>query len=59
MTKKIATVLNDFFSNITNLGVPQYIEWEPVSPNTDDPLIKVIVKHRVHSSIIGIKEKCV
>ena len=57
--KKIATVLNDFLSNITNLGIPQYIEGEPVSQNIDDPLIKAIVKYRLHPSIIAIKEKCV
>ena len=30
--KKTATVLNDFFSDIiTNLGIPKYVEGEPVS----------------------------
>ena len=58
--KKTATVLNDFFSNIiTNLGIPQYIEGEPVSQNIDDPLMKAIIKYRLHPSIIAIKEKCV
>ena len=57
--KKTATVLNDFFSNIiTNLGIPQYIEGEPVSQNIDDPLMKAIIKCRLHPSIIAIKEKC-
>ena len=40
--KKTATVFNDFFSNITNLGIPQYIESEPVSQNMDDPLMKAL-----------------
>ena len=58
--KKTVTVLNDFFSNIiTNLGIPQYIEGEPVSQNIDDPLMKAIIKYRLHPSIIAIKEKCV
>ena len=60
MAKKTATVLSDFFSNIiTNLGIPQYIEGEPVSQNIDDPLMKAIIKYRLHPSIIAIKEKCV
>ena len=59
MTKKL-TVLSDFFSNIiTNLGIPQYIEGEPASQNIDDPLMKAMIKYRLHSSIIAIKEKCV
>ena len=46
LTKKTATVLNDFFSNImTNLSIPQYIEVEPVSQNKDDPLMKAIIKY--------------
>ena len=58
--KKTAAVLNEFFSNIiTNLGIPQYIEGEPVSQNIDDPLMKAIIKYRLHPSIIAIKEKCV
>ena len=58
--KKTATVLKDFFSNIiTNLGNPQYIEGEPVSQNIDDPLMKPIIKYRLHPSIMAIKEKCV
>ena len=60
MAKKTATVLNDFFSNIiTNLGIPQYIEGEPVSQNIDDPLMKAIIKYRLHPSIIAIKGKLV
>ena len=56
---KTATVFNNFFSNIiTNLGIPQYTEEEPISQNIDDPLIKAIVKYRKHPSIIAIKEKC-
>ena len=51
---------NNFFSNIiTNLGIPQYIEGEPVSQKIDDPLMKALVKYRLHLSIITIKEKCV
>ena len=40
--KKTTTVLNNFFSNIiTNLGIPQYTEGEPVSQYINDPLMKV------------------
>ena len=58
MTKKTATVLNDFFSNImTNLGISQYIEAEPVSQNIDNMLMKAIIKYTLHPSIIAIKGK--
>ena len=57
--KRTATVFNNFFSNIiTNLGIPQYIEEEPISQNIDDPLMKAIVKYRNHPSIVAIKGKC-
>ena len=55
--KKTANVFNDFFSNIiTNLGIPHYIEGEPVSQNIDDTLMKAIIKYRLRPSIIAIKE---
>ena len=57
--KRTATVFNNLFSNnITNLGIPQYIEEEPISQNIDDPLMKAIVKYRNHPSIVAIKGKC-
>ena len=40
--KKTSTLLNDFLSNITNLGIQQYIEGKPVSQNRSDPLMKII-----------------
>ena len=50
---KTATVFNNFFSNIiTNLGIPQYIEEEPVSQNINDPLIKAIVKYMVGTILV-------
>ena len=59
MTKKTATVLNNFFSNIIkNLGILQYNEIDPVSQNIEDTLMKAIIKYRCHRSIIAIKEKC-
>ena len=60
MKKKTATVLNDFFSDIiANLGIPKYVEGEPISQNTNDPLMKAIVQYRLHPSIVAIKEKCI
>ena len=54
----MATVLNNFFSNIlTNQGIPQYIEGQRVSQNIDNPLMKAIVKYRLHPAIITIKKK--
>ena len=43
------------FSNITNQGIPQYIQGESVSQNIDDPLMKAIIKYRLHPSVIAIK----
>ena len=52
--KKTAGVFNNFFSIIiTNLGIPQHIEGEPVCQNIDDPLMKAITKHRL------AKKKCI
>ena len=51
--------MNEFFSNvITTLGIPQYIETEPVSQNIDDPLMKTIMKYKFHPSIVAIKKNC-
>ena len=43
------------FSNITNQGIPQYIQGESVGQNIDDPLMKAIIKYRQHPSVIAIK----
>ena len=43
------------FSNITNQGIPQYIQRESVSQNIDDLLMKAIIKYRLHPSVIAIK----
>ena len=51
-------MFNNFFSNIKNLGIPQYNEIDPVSENIEDTLMKAIMKYRCHRSIIAIKEKC-
>ena len=57
--KNTAFILNEFFSNIiTTLGIPQYNETEPVSHNIGDPLMKAIMKYRLHPSIVAIKKNC-
>ena len=57
--KKSATVLINFFSNIIkSLGIPQYMDAEPVGQNASDPVLKAIIKYRSHPSIKAIKEKC-
>ena len=57
--KNSASVLNEFFSNIiTTLEIPHYNEMKPVSHNIGDPLIKAIIKYRLHPSIMPIKENC-
>ena len=56
--KNTASILNEFFSNITTLGIPQYNETEPASHNIGDPLMKAIMKYRFHPSIVAIKKNC-
>ena len=54
-----ASILNKFFTNIiTTPGIPQYTETEPVSHNISDPLMKGIMKYRLHPSIVAIKKNC-
>ena len=54
--KETAKVLNNFFSTIIqNLKIPQYKEQDPISASTSDPVMRAIVKHRDHTSIIAIK----
>ena len=54
-----ADVLNTFFFNIvTNLKIPEYADYDPITNNISDPILKVIVKYRNHSSILTIKEVC-
>ena len=57
--KNTASILNEFFSNIiTTLGIPQYNETEPLSHDIGDPLMKAIMKYRLHPSIVAIKKNC-
>ena len=53
--ENLAQVLNTFFSNIVgSLDIPTYVTSNPIS----DPIIKLIVKHRKHPSILTIGEVC-
>ena len=56
--KGTAKVLNEFFSNVTNINIPQFHQIDWTSENISDPVIKAIVKYRAHPSIIAIKENC-
>ena len=57
--KNTASILNEFCSNIiTTLGIPHFNETEPLSHNIGDPLMKTIMKHRFHPSIVAIKKNC-
>ena len=48
--------MNNLFSTIQNLKIPQYKEQDPISTSINDPVIRAIVKYRAHPSIIAIKE---
>ena len=51
--------MNIFFSNIVgSLDIPKYVTSNPISDYINDPIIKLIVKHRKHPSILTIGEVC-
>ena len=56
--KETAKVLNNLFSIIQNLKIPQYKEQAPISASISDPVMRAIVKYRAHPSIITTKENC-
>ena len=54
-----AKALNTFFSNIlSNLNIQEYSNCESLDNNISDPLLKCVVKHRNHLSILAIGEVC-
>ena len=56
--KKIVKVLNDFFSNIIKtLNILQTNYRDSNFENVGDPILKAILKYRIHTSILTIKEK--
>ena len=57
--EETAKVLNNFFSTIIqNLKIPQYKEQDPISASISDPVMRAVVKYRVHPCIIAVKENC-
>ena len=57
--KESGKVLNNLFSTfIQNLKIPQYKEQDPITASNIDPVMRAIVKYRVHPSIIAIKKNC-
>ena len=54
-----ANVLNTFSSNIvTNLKIPEYVDYDPIANNISIPILKAILRYRNHPSIITIGEVC-
>ena len=54
-----AKVLNTPFSNIvSNLNITGYSNWKPLANNISDPVLKCVVKHRNHPSMVAIGEVC-
>ena len=52
-------ILNTFFSNIvSNLGIAEYSNCEPLANNISDPILKCAVKYRNHPSILAIGDVC-
>ena len=56
--KETADILNEFFSNATDLNIPQFNQIDRTSENIIDPVIKATVKYRAYPSVIAIKENC-
>ena len=55
--KESGKVLNNFFSTfIQNLKIPQHKDQDPISASNSNPVMRAIVKYRVHPSIIAIKK---
>ena len=55
---KAAQGLHTFFSNIVvSLNIPEYVTNDTISDNISDPIIKLIVKHRKHPSILTVGER--
>ena len=37
---------------------PEYADYDPIANKISDPILKVIVRYRNHSSILAIEEVC-
>ena len=54
-----ANDLNTFFFNVvTNLKIPEYADYDPITNSISDPILKVILRYRNHPSILTIQEVC-
>ena len=54
-----ARVLNTFFSNIVkDLKIPNYNNSNSLAENIQKPVLKAIVKYRIHPDILTIREVC-
>ena len=53
----IAEVLNTFFANIVSiLKIEGYLNCDPLASNFSDPVLKCVLKYRIHPSIVAIGE---
>ena len=53
----IAEVLNSFFANIVSiLKIKGHLNCDPPANNFSDPVLKCILKYRIHPSILAIGE---
>ena len=59
-TKKgTAAVFNNIFGNIVkNLNISQYSDFDSITKNVKDPILKTILKYKKHPSILVIRNKC-
>ena len=52
-----ANDLNSFFSNtVSNFNTPEYSNCELLCNNTNDPILKYVIKYKNHPSILAIGE---
>ena len=52
--EEAAMELNDFFSNVVNLKISKFENFDHLSENIDHPTLKAIVKNRNHPIVIAI-----
>ena len=53
-----AETLNSFFSNIKNLNISRYSEFDPATENIADLTFKATFKYKDHPSILAIQSNC-
>ena len=51
--------MNTFFSNIvSNLNIAKYSNCKPLANSISYPVLKCVIKHKNHPSILAIREVC-